>query len=356
MGRAVGRVGSRDRAHPVALAQHPLLRREGDGLDFWFRHSREGTPPPVANDPYQELGVSRSASADDIRKSFRKLAKQLHPDQNPDDKAAEERFKRVSAAFDLLGDPEKKAKFDRGEIDADGREAMRGFDPRGGGGGGAGRGGYGGGPGGGFGASFEGVDLDEILGGVFGAGGRGGGPRGGFGPQRGADVRSRLEIDLEESVRGGGKRVAFPDGRQLDVNIPKGAYDGQVLRLRGQGQPGRAGSAGDALIELAIRPHPLYRREAADLHMDLPVTLYDAVLGSKVQAPTPDGEVSLSVPRGSTSGAVLRLKGRGAVDGQSGRRGDLFVKIMVALPDVDDGLLSFAETLKRDHPYTPRRR
>ena len=310
----------------------------------------------MANDPYQELGVARSASPDELRKSFRKLAKQLHPDQNPGDKAAEERFKRVSAAFDLLGDPEKRAKFDRGEIDADGRE--RGFDPRAGGfGGGGGRGGPGGGPGGGFGAQFEGVDLDEILGGVFGrGGGAGAGPRGGFGPQRGADVRSKLEIDLEEAIRGGAKRVAFPDGRQLDVNIPKGAYDGQALRLRGQGQPGRAGAAGDALIELAIRPHPLYRREGADLHMDLPVTLYDAVLGAKVQAPTPDGEVSLSVPKASTSGAVLRLKGRGAVDGQTGRRGDLFAKVMVALPETDDGLLAFAETLQREHPYTPRRR
>ena len=313
----------------------------------------------MANDPYQELGVSRSASADEIRKSFRKLAKQLHPDQNPDDKAAEERFKRVSAAFDLLGDPEKKGKFDRGEIDADGREAMRGFDPRASGFGGA-RGGFsaGGAPGGGFGAQFEGVDLDEILGGVFGRGGAagGGGPRGGFGPQRGADVRSRLEIDLEEAVRGGSKRVAFPDGRQIDVAIPKGAYDGQTLRLRGQGQPGRSGQAGDALIELALRPHPLYRSEAADLHMDLPVTLYDAVLGAKVQAPTPDGEVSLSIPKGSTSGAVLRLKGRGAVDGQTGRRGDLFAKLLVALPEADGDLAALAETMKRDRPYTPRRR
>ena len=305
----------------------------------------------MANDPYQELGVARSASADEIRKSFRKLAKQLHPDQNPGDKAAEERFKRVSAAFDLLGDPEKKAKFDRGEIDADGRDVMPGFDPRAGGYGG---GGFRSAPGG-FGAQFEGVDLDEILGGVFGRGGAAGGGRG-FGPQRGADVRSRLEIDLEEAVRGGSKRVAFPDGRQLDVNIPRGAYDGQTLRLRGQGQPGRGGAAGDALIELAVRPHPLYRREDADLHMDLPVTLYDAVLGAKVQAPTPDGEVSLSVPKGSSSGAVLRLKGRGAVDGATGRRGDLFAKLLVALPESDDALVTFAETLKRDAPYTPRKR
>ena len=300
---------------------------------------------PVANDPYQELGVSRSAGADDIRKSFRKLAKQLHPDRNPGDAKAEERFKRVSAAFDLLGDLEKKAKFDRGELDADGRETMRGFDPRGAGGGFGQRG---------FGAQFEGVDLNDVLGDIFT---RGGGGRGsGFGQARGADVRSRLEIDLEEAIRGGSKRVAFPDGRQLDVNIPKGAYDGQTLRLRGQGQAGRGGQAGDALIEMAIRPHPIYRRDGADLHMDLPVTLYDAVLGAKVQASTPDGGVSLSVPAGTTSGLVLRLRGRGAVDGQTGRRGDLFAKVVVALPESDGELTAFVEEMKRSRPYTPKRR
>ena len=303
----------------------------------------------MANDPYSELGVSRSASADEIRKSFRKLAKELHPDRNPGDAAAEERFKRVSGAFDLLGDTEKKAKFDRGEIDADGRETMRGYDPRGGGGGFGQR--AGGGPAG-FGAQFEGVDLNDILGDVFTRG-----RAGGFGgPSRGADVRSKLEIDLEEAVRGGSKRVAFPDGRQLDVNIPKGAYEGQVLRLRGQGQAGRGGQSGDAMVELAIRPHPVFRRDGADLHMDLPVTLYDAVLGAKVQAPTPDGEVALTVPVGSTSGAVLRLRGRGAADGQTGRRGDLFAKIIVALPERDDDLQAFAQTMKLDRPYAPRRR
>ena len=235
----------------------------------------------MANDPYQELGVSRSAGADEIRKSFRKLAKELHPDRNPGDAAAEERFKRVSGAFDVLGDPEKKAKFDRGEIDADGRETMRGFDPRQG----AGFGRRPGGGAGGFGAQFEGVDLEDIIGDIFTRGGPG--PRPGFGQARGHDVRSRLEIELEEAIRGGAKRVAFPDGRQLDVTIPKGAYDGQVLRLRGQGQPGRGAQAGDALIELAVKLHPIFRREGADLHMDLPITLYDAVLGAKVQGPPP---------------------------------------------------------------------
>lgn len=298
----------------------------------------------MAGDPYQELGVARGASPDEVRKAFRKLAKQLHPDKNPGDKAAEERFKRVSAAFDILGDPDKRTKFDRNEIDADGRETMRGF---------------GGGQGfpGGFqrgGQRFEGADFDEILSEVFGRGG--GGPRGFGGGGRGQDVRARLEIDLEEAIRGGVKRIVFPDGRTLDVTIPKGAAEGQTLRLKGQGQPGRAG-AGDALVELAIRVHALYRREGADLHMDLPISLPDAVLGAKVDAPTPEGVVSLTVPKGASSGAVLRLKGRGAVDTQTGGRGDLFARLMIALPENPDPELErFAERFRSERPYTPRRK
>jgi DnaJ-class molecular chaperone len=171
-------------------------------------------------------------------------------------------------------------------------------------------------------------------------------------------VRSRLEIDLEEAVRGGSKRVAFPDGRQLDVTIPKGAYDGQTLRLRGQGRPGRGGAgSGDALIELAVRPHPLFQADGADLRMDLPVSLPDAVLGAKVTAPTPDGDVQLTVKPGTSSGAILRLKGRGGVDGQTGRRGDLLARVMIALPDGEDAELHrLAETMRRERPYQPRRR
>jgi len=305
----------------------------------------------VAQDPYAELGVSRSAGADDIRKAFRKLAKELHPDRNPGDKAAEERFKRVSAAFDILGDPEKKAKFDRGEIDADGRETMRGHP------GGGPWGQYGGGGGGFGGGRFEEHDFEDILSEVFGA--RGGGPfRGGRGfSSRGADIRARVEIDLEDAIRGGSKRIAFGDGRTLDVTIPKGAAEGQTLRLKGQGQPGRNGQPGDALIELAIRPHPIFRREGADLHMDLPVSVPDAVLGGKVDAPTPDGTVSLTVPKGSNSGAVMRLKGKGAVDPATGRRGDLFARLVVMLPDRPDAELeAFAERWRAERPYKPRRR
>jgi DnaJ-class molecular chaperone len=313
----------------------------------------------LAQDPYQELGVSRQASADEIKKAFRKLAKQLHPDKNPGDKAAEERFKRISSAFDLLGDDDKRKKFDRGEIDADGRETMRGYaggDPFGAGGF---RGGPGG-PGGPGGAPFEGVDLNDILGEMFGArAAQRGGGFGGFGggaPQRGSDVRAALEIDLEDAIQGARKRLSFSDGRTIDVTIPKGAAEGQVLRLKGQGSPGRAG-AGDALIELAIRPHPVFRREGDNLVMDLPISVPDAILGAKVEAPTPEGPVTLTVPKGSNAGSTLRLKGRGLARARGGGRGDLMARLQIVLPDtVDPELETFAETWRKDRPYTPKRR
>jgi DnaJ-class molecular chaperone len=302
----------------------------------------------LAQDPYQELGVPRTASADEVRRAFRKLAKQYHPDKNPGDKAAEDRFKRVSGAFDLLGDEDKRKKFDRGEIDADGREIQRGFngDP-------FGRGGFenrGG-------AQFEGVDLNDILGEVFG--GRGGGARGGFGgfggPAKGQDVRAQVAIDIEEAIQGGRKRIAFSDGRTLDITIPKGAAEGQVLRLKGQGSPGRAGP-GDALIELTIKPHPIFRREGEALVLDLPISVPDAVLGAKVETPTPDGPVTLTVPKGSNTGATLRLKGRGLPDSR-GVRGDLLARLQIMLPDAADPELErFAETWRKQRPYSPRRK
>jgi DnaJ-class molecular chaperone len=313
----------------------------------------------LARDPYQELGVSRGASADEIRKAFRKLAKANHPDTNPNNKEAEERFKRVSGAFDILGDAAKRKKFDAGEIDADGRETAGGFA----------RGGPwgaqpGGGSGGGGGAryesqSFEGVDLGDILGEMFGGarGGARGGQGGGFGgfSQRGSDVRARLEIDLEDAIRGGKRRISFSDGRTIDVTIPKGAQEGQTLRLKGQGSPGRAGP-GDAYIELAIAPHPIFRREGDLLVMDVPVTAYDAVLGGKTEAPTPDGPVTLTIPKGANTGTRLRLKGRGLTDAH-GRRGDLFARLVVTLPeDHDPKLEGFAEIWRRERPYSPKRR
>lgn len=313
----------------------------------------------MARDPYQELGVSRTATPDEIRKAFRKLAKANHPDTNPGNAPAEERFKKVSAAFDIVGDPEKRKKFDAGEIDVDGRETMGGF---GRGGPWGGQPGAQGGPGGrgGFRAeTFEGADLGDILGEMFGGqrGGRPGGAGGGFGgfSQRGADVRARLEVDLVDAIRGGKKRIAFSDGRTIDVTIPKGAQDGQSLRLKGQGAPGRSG-AGDAFIEISIPPHPIYRREGDDLIMDLPVTLYDAVLGGKVEAPTPDGPVTLTVPKAANTGTRLRLKGRGMADAQ-GKRGDLFARLVITLPETADSALeAFAEQQRKERPYSPRRK
>jgi DnaJ-class molecular chaperone len=309
----------------------------------------------LANDPYQELGVSRSASQDDLRKAFRKLAKQHHPDANPGNKTSEEKFKRVTAAFDIVGDPDKRAKFDRGELDADGRESHPGFRGGAGGGGGFGRGGPTMGPD---------IDLSEIFGDMFGGGMGGRGPGRGFGgaPQRGQDVRARLDIDLEDAILGAKRRIAFSDGRTLDVAIPAGAADGQVLRLKGQGAPGhpgrdgRAAPAGDALIELSIRPHPVFRREGEGLVMDLPVSAPDAILGGKVEAQTPEGPVTLNIPAGSNSGSTLRLKGRGLAVAP-GKRGDLLARIVVTLPDKPDPeLIRFAESWRKDRPYSPPKR
>ena len=309
----------------------------------------------LAQDPYKELGVARGASAEDIKKAFRKLAKKHHPDANPGDKAAEEKFKRLSGAFDILSDADKRRKFDAGEIDAEGRETARSYGPNPFG------------EGGGRSANFEGVDINDILGEMFGGRGQrgGGGPfGGGFGghsggpggfPSRGSDVRAQVELDLIEAIHGGKKRLAFSDGRTLDVTIPKGALEGQVLRLRGQGSPGRAGP-GDALIELSVRPHPIWKREGEQLVMDLPISVPDAVLGGKVEAQTPDGPVTLTVPKGSNSGATLRLRGRGAPLGPD-RRGDLLARLVVSLPETPDAELErFAETWREERPYTPSRR
>ena len=301
----------------------------------------------MAGDPYKELGVAKGASADEIKKAFRKLAKELHPDKNPGDKVSEERFKRITAAFDLLGDAEKRAKYDRGEIDADGREQFRA--PPGGGGRSGGFGGFGGSGGRG---GFEDIDLEELFG-AFGGGGRTAG-RGGFGGGKGQDVRATLDISLEDAIAGTTRRIQFSDGRMLDVAIPKGASEGQVIRLKGQGAPGRGGQAGDALIELKIQPHPVFKRDGADLTMDLAVSVPDAVLGGKIQVPTPEGAVMMTIPKGSNSGKVLRLKGRGAYVG--GKRGDLLAKLAVTLPETpDDELIRFATEWRDKRPYKPGR-
>ena len=303
----------------------------------------------MAGDPYKELGVSRGASADEIKKAFRKLAKELHPDKNPGNTVADERFKRITAAFDLLGDAEKRAKFDRGEIDADGREQFRGF-------GGGARGGPGGNPFGQGGArqqGFENIDLDELFGGMFGGGARPGGARPGGFASKGQDVKATLEISLEDSISGATRRIQFSDGRMLDVAIAKGASGGQTIRLKGQGAPGRGGPAGDALIELKVAKHPVFTRDGADLTMDQPVALFDAVLGGKVPVRTPEGTVSMTIPAGSSSGKVLRLKGRGGF--ADGKRGDLLAKLMVTLPEDSAELTKLAQAARDKGPVRPFR-
>lgn len=321
----------------------------------------------VTGDPYSELGLKKGASDTEIQKAFRKLAKQLHPDTNRDNKVAEERFKRVTAAYDFLKDADKRKKFDRGEIDADGREIFRGFGGANGPGGRAGGSPFG--AGGGRSTQFEGMDIDDIMG-MFGGGGRGGSPFGGFGGQReqapvkGNDIKIRLDIDLLDTIVGNTRRVLLSDGRTVDVNIPKGSRDGQTLRLKGQGaaSPTGRGPHGDALVELRLKAHPIFRMDGNDLHMDLFVSLPDALLGGKVQAPTPDGPVSVNLAKGSNSGAILRLKGRGAFDSKDGTRGDLFAHVVLAMPDKGlDGMpedlrgafVSLLEQWREKAGYTP---
>lgn len=299
-------------------------------------------------DPYAALGVSRSATADDIRRAYRSLAKELHPDVRPGDKAAEEKFKRATAAFNLLSDPVTKQRFDRGDIDADGNERMA-FNSRPRQQGARAHAGAGAGPGGG--AAGDAFDLGDIFSDLFGPGFGGAGGARGYGRMRGRDMRFTLEIDFLDAVNGSRRRISLAEGRTLDVAIPAGVETGQVLRLKNQGGAGmQGGPAGDALVELNVRPHQFFRREGQDIHMDLAVSLTEAVEGARIQAPTPTGPVTLTIPAGSNTGKVLRLKGKG-VSGQ----GDQFVKLQVMLPEtVDDELKKFVKKWpKRD--YTPPR-
>jgi DnaJ-class molecular chaperone len=293
-------------------------------------------------DLYQILNVKRTASHDEIRAAYRKLAKEFHPDRNPGDKAAEEKFKRISAAFDILGDPEKRRRYDAGEIDASGRDTG-GF--------------YGDFNAGGrrYRPSDNFGDFADIFGDFFGRSGAGTGAGGGFN-MRGMDYRYHLEIDFLEAVNGVKKRVLLPEGETLDITVPSGVVQGQVLRLKGKGGPGVGrGQAGDALIELKIRPHAYFEREGDDIILELPVALYEAVLGAKVEVPTISGRVSLTVPKGASSGQVLRLRGKGVRNSQTGNTGDQLVKLTIVLPQrVDRELFDFMEDWAENHPYDPR--
>lgn len=307
----------------------------------------------ASDDPYALLGVKRDASAEEIKTAYRKLARKLHPDLNPGDKAAEERFKRITAAHDLLSDPEKRARYDRGEIDATGAERpqpRRYWREHAGTAGDA----YA------TDAGFADIlDADDLLAAIFGrrgAGQRGAGPDFEAGIRmRGGDLRGRLHLDFLEAINGATKRLTLPDGSVVDVHVPPGAHDGQVLRLRGRGQPGLGGGPpGDLLVELEVGGHHRFTRRGDDIHLELPVSLVEAVLGAKVEVPTPAGPVMVTVPPGSNTGTVLRLRGRG-VPRPDGTRGDAYAELRIFLPEKPDPELeAFARSWAAGRAHDPR--
>ncbi|HEX6141514.1 MAG TPA: J domain-containing protein [Geminicoccaceae bacterium] len=302
----------------------------------------------MSDDPYDILGVKRDVSADDLKRHYRQLAKELHPDLNPDKPDVAERFKKVSAAYALLSDPETRGRYDRGEIDASGQErpeqrfyrdfqeepgATRFYTREG----------------------FAGDDeLHEFFSDLFGGGA---GPKGRTFRMRarGADIAYTLPVDFVEAAKGTKKRVTV-DGRTLDITVPPGVRDRQMLRLKGQGGPGfDGGPPGDAFVEIHIQPHPLFERKDENVHIELPVSLPEATLGGRIEVPTVDGPVTMAVPRGSNTGTTLRLRGKGIVDPKSGERGDQYVRLKVMLPkEVDPELARFLEGWAKEHAYDPR--
>jgi DnaJ-class molecular chaperone len=305
-------------------------------------------------DPYDVLGVRRDDTDQTIRKAYRKLAKTHHPDLNPDKPESAERFKEISVAYDLLSDPEKRGKFDRGEIDAEGHEAPpRGFwREHGEAGPGYAGPNYAGPNYGGAGqaaGNFSAEDLESLFGQAFGGAGFRA-EEAGRGPRRGGDVQYALTVDFMDAARGAVRRLTLPDGRTLDVTIPPGLRDGHVLRLKGQGRPGRnGGPAGDALVEISVAPHPFFRREGDDIVLRLPVTLKEAVLGGPVDVPTLTGRVRLNIPAAARNGQRLRLRGRGIEGGHQ------YVELDVVLPpQPEPALAEFLRGWTPDHPVDPR--
>ena len=305
-------------------------------------------------DPYTVLGVSKTASQDEIQKAFRKLAKKHHPDLNPGNKEAEAKFKEISQANEILSDAEKRRRFDAGEIDASGQEMPpRGFY-RDQAGGPAGRKYYR------AGGHEEFVDMGGIFSEMFGESrghGFGGGAQGfeGF-DMGGLPVSYTLAVPFLVAARGGKQRVNLPDGRTLDIDVPEGTTDGTTLRLKGQGMPGTKGKpAGDAFVEIRVEPHAFFEARDNDIHVELPVTLSEAVLGGRIKVPTVGGSVMMNVPAGSNTGTTLRLKGRGLLDRKSGQRGDQYAKLKVVLPDKpDDKLKAFLEAWEAGKTQDPR--
>jgi DnaJ-class molecular chaperone len=313
-------------------------------------------------DPYEVLGVPRGASAAAIKSAYRKLAKKHHPDSNKNDPKAAERFSELNSANEIIGDEDKRKQFDRGEIDAEGKPRFHGFpgggDPRGRGAGG----GFesrtfrtgGAGP-----AGFGGGGFEDILNSMFSGAGRGARPGGGahfeFDPGGIAlDLLNvSMAVSLEESVKGGEKRVRLPTGKELNVKIPAGVVAGQQIRLKGQGETSPGHAPGDLLITVSIAPHAFFKVDGNDLRVDLPITLYEAVLGGKVRVPTLGNAVELSIPRNTSSGRIFRLKGKGLP--KAGTTGDLFVTTRIMLPDGNDAELeALMEKWRAGHPYNPR--
>jgi DnaJ-class molecular chaperone len=293
----------------------------------------------TVDDPYKILGVARDALEDDIRRAYRKLAKENHPDVNPTNRLAfEEKLKTINGAFAVIGDAIKRKQFDQGLIDAQG-EPRRGYqraNPRG--------------PGG------EEFGFGDIFSDLFGRG-RPGGAAAGFG-MRGQDVRYTLDVEFLEAATGTKKRVTLPEGGVLDLSVPEGVTDGQVLRLKGKGLSGvRGGEAGDALVEIKVRPHSEFNRSGDDILSDMPITIDEAVLGGKIEVATINGRVQLTVPKGTSSGRAFRLKAKGIKNAATGVIGDHIITVRIVLPDVvDDKLSYFMSEWRQAHGYNPGRK
>jgi DnaJ-class molecular chaperone len=313
-------------------------------------------------DPYEVLGVPRGASAAAIKSAYRKLAKKHHPDSNKNDPKAAERFSEINSANEIVGDEDKRKQFDRGEIDADGKPRFQGFP-------GGGPRGRAGGPGGGFEThTFRtggagpggGAGFEDILNSMFGGAARGQRPGGGStfefdtgGIGLDLDLSVAMAVSLEESVKGVEKRVRLPTGKELNVKVPAGVTAGQQIRLKGQGETAQGHRPGDLLITVSIAPHSFFKVDGSDLRLDLPITLYEAVLGAKVRVPTLGSAVELSIPKNTSSGRTFRLKGKGLA--KAGGAGDLFVTTRIILPDGNDSELEALMQKWRDgHPYNPR--
>jgi DnaJ-class molecular chaperone len=326
-------------------------------------------------DPYEVLGVSKGASEADVKSAYRRLAKKLHPDANKHDPKAASRFAELNAAYEIVGDKDKRQAFDRGEIDAEGKPRFQGFEGFGaqpGGGRGPGGGAhfesFSFGPDGfrrsssGGGGGFGGAGFEDLLRGMFGGGRTGGGRGSGADFEAdefattagvGQDLHASLTIALVDAAKGTKTRVHLPTGKDVEVKIPAGIASGQQIRLKGQGWPSASGKAGDALITVNVAPHPLFKPDGADLRLELPITLYEATLGGKVRVPTLDGAVELAIPAGTNSGRTFRLKGKG-LKAKSGA-GDLLVTVRVVLPErIDDEFKELMKTWRDKKPYNPR--